>query len=141
MWECFRDAAYFDLWCVRQVGSRTFGDGFHVMSQPEAEALCRALSGEEIETAVETPVSRFRKVGFSADAENYPLSDAGLLIVAEHNGIQVEKLMDEFRYAPNPHMQKWLDALGRARLEGHSVRDPDRRWWTRDRLQEIGFEF
>lgn len=43
-WECFRDASYYDMWCVREVGSNEFGSGFHVPSQPEAEALVTLLS-------------------------------------------------------------------------------------------------
>lgn len=43
-WECFSDVAYFDMWCVRRVGSREFGEGFHVVSKPEAEGLCSLLN-------------------------------------------------------------------------------------------------
>lgn len=43
-WECFSDETYFDMWCVREVGSRTFGGGFHVHSGQEARGLCDLLN-------------------------------------------------------------------------------------------------
>ena len=44
-WECFRDLAYFDMWCVRKVGETRFGHGYHVPSEAEARALCEELGG------------------------------------------------------------------------------------------------
>jgi len=38
-WETFCDRSYYDLWCVRRIGDRVFGSGFHVMSAAEATAL------------------------------------------------------------------------------------------------------
>ncbi len=38
-WECFQDASYFDMWCVRQVHDRKFGNGFHLVQGEEAAAL------------------------------------------------------------------------------------------------------
>jgi hypothetical protein len=38
-WECFRDVGRFDMWCVRPIGSRKFGEGFHVARQDEAHHL------------------------------------------------------------------------------------------------------
>lgn len=38
-WECFRDVGRFDMWCVRPIGSRKFGAGFHVARQDEAHHL------------------------------------------------------------------------------------------------------
>jgi hypothetical protein len=43
-WEFFQDEGYFGMWCVRQTGESRFGEGFHVVSQEEARALCSALS-------------------------------------------------------------------------------------------------
>ena len=43
-WECFSDAAYYDMWCVRQIGERTFGQGFHLVNGDEAKALCDMLN-------------------------------------------------------------------------------------------------
>ena len=45
-WEHFRDESYFDLWCVRPTGERTFGVGFHVTSEAEAIALVETLAGK-----------------------------------------------------------------------------------------------
>jgi hypothetical protein len=42
--EYFCDAAYFDMWCVRRVGDRTFGQGFHVLNEQSAKALAEELS-------------------------------------------------------------------------------------------------
>jgi hypothetical protein len=42
-WEFFQDEGYFGMWCVREVGSSRFGDGFHVASQEEARALRNLL--------------------------------------------------------------------------------------------------
>lgn len=43
-WECFRDASYYDMWCVRQKSERRFGHGFHLVNGGEAEVLCRILN-------------------------------------------------------------------------------------------------
>ena len=70
----------------------------------------------------------FRKVGFTADAINYPLSEGGKEIVALHNGVGVATMPAEFSYAPNLYMQRWMDALG-ARLEvGLAVKHDSGRW-------------
>ena len=50
-WETFCDRSYYDMWCVRRVGERTFGQGFHVMSQGEAEALRDLLNARHTATA------------------------------------------------------------------------------------------
>lgn len=44
-WETFSDPAYFEMWCVREVGERRWGHGFHVMTQQEAEGLRDLLNG------------------------------------------------------------------------------------------------
>lgn len=38
-WECFQDAGYYDMWCVRRVHDRTFGQGFHLVQGEEAAGL------------------------------------------------------------------------------------------------------
>lgn len=38
-WECFQDASYYDMWCVRRVHDRTFGQGFHLVQGEEAAGL------------------------------------------------------------------------------------------------------
>ena len=38
-WRAFRDARYFDLWCVRHSDDREFGAGFHLApTSPTARA-------------------------------------------------------------------------------------------------------
>ena len=44
-WECFSDPSHYDMWCVRPVGERTFGAGYHLMRQEEAEHLRDRLTG------------------------------------------------------------------------------------------------
>jgi len=43
-WECFRDPAYFDMWCVRRGGEREFKSGFHLLNGDEAVSLCALLN-------------------------------------------------------------------------------------------------
>jgi hypothetical protein len=43
-WECFRDSAYYDLWCVRPVGECRFGCGFHLTHEEEARGLAEMLT-------------------------------------------------------------------------------------------------
>lgn len=49
-WECFQDAAYFDMHCVRLDGVRTFGMGFHLADREEAKALCDLLNTRTAKT-------------------------------------------------------------------------------------------
>lgn len=46
-WEAFRDAAYFNMWCVRPVGERQFGRGFHLVNGDEAKDLADLLAENE----------------------------------------------------------------------------------------------
>ena len=43
-WETFHDHSYFDMWCVRKVGEREFGRGFHLMNGDEGKGLCDLLN-------------------------------------------------------------------------------------------------
>lgn len=43
-WETFCDTSYYDMWCVRPVGEREFGVGFHLMNQREAATLAITLT-------------------------------------------------------------------------------------------------
>lgn len=43
-WECFRDSAYYDMWCVREKTKRGFGEGYHLVNGDEATALCDRLN-------------------------------------------------------------------------------------------------
>jgi hypothetical protein len=45
-WECFQDPSYYDMWCVRPVHDRTFGQGFHLLRGEEAEALTAVLNDQ-----------------------------------------------------------------------------------------------
>jgi hypothetical protein len=38
-YEAFCDASYYDMWCVRRIGERTFGQGFHVLNEKSALEL------------------------------------------------------------------------------------------------------
>ena len=44
LWEHFADKSYYDLWCVRRTGDRSFGSGFHVTSEAEAMQLAALLN-------------------------------------------------------------------------------------------------
>lgn len=46
-WEAFCDTSYFDMWCVRKVGEKTFGQGFHLVNKEGAEQLRDYLNGVE----------------------------------------------------------------------------------------------
>lgn len=46
-WECFRDEAYYGMSCVRRIGEREFGRGFHVSTLEEAEELTCILNDLE----------------------------------------------------------------------------------------------
>ena len=50
-WECFSDPSYFDQWCVRRIGEREFGYGFHLPSRAEAMGLCGILNDYEAKLA------------------------------------------------------------------------------------------
>ncbi len=45
-WEMFIDGCYWDMWCVRPVGSKDFNDprSFHVDTEAEASVLMASLS-------------------------------------------------------------------------------------------------
>jgi hypothetical protein len=47
VWEAFADRAYYDLWCVRRVTERGWGQGYHLHQQQEAEALKKLLEEYE----------------------------------------------------------------------------------------------
>ena len=43
-WECFSDAAYYDMWAIRQIGNRNFDETIHVVNGKEAKHLCAWLN-------------------------------------------------------------------------------------------------
>lgn len=51
----------------------------------------------------------FRLGGFTADAENYPLSDRAYDWLCRFNGARTGETPWTWRYAPNPEMQRYLD--------------------------------
>jgi len=77
----------------------------------------------------DTPTpEEFRAVGFTAAAADHPLSEAGSAIVAEHNGVEPNRMPVAFRYAPNPWMHAWLEELGQRKMAGLPVRHESGRW-------------
>lgn len=45
-WEYFCDESHFDFWCVRRIGDRTFGQGYHMQNGNEAKHLCETLNAQ-----------------------------------------------------------------------------------------------
>lgn len=43
-YQTFSDPAYFDMWCVREVGCRDFNKGWHLVNGDEAAALVSQLN-------------------------------------------------------------------------------------------------
>jgi len=43
-WEVFCDESYYDMWMVRKIKNRSFGEGFHLVNGKEAKALCELLN-------------------------------------------------------------------------------------------------
>lgn len=77
----------------------------------------------------ETPTpEQFRAVGFTAAAAEFPLSEAGCAIIAEHNGVESAQMPAAFRYAPNPWMHAWIEELGRRKAAGLATRHETGRW-------------
>ena len=78
--------------------------------------------------------AEFRAVGFTAAAAQYPLSDNGIAIIADHNGVLPEQLPRAFCYSSNAYMHEWIEALGRAREEGKETRHESGRWLRMNEL-------
>ena len=78
-------------------------------------------------TDTPTP-EEFRAVGFTEAAANFPLSEEGIAIVAEHNGVEPDRMPRAFRYAPNPWMRDWLEILGQRKAQGLPTRHESGRW-------------
>jgi hypothetical protein len=70
--------------------------------------------------------AEFRKVGFTAAALDYPLSDAACAVIAEFNGVDAEKMPLGWRYAPNLYMHRWMEWLGKEKAAGRSIWNADR---------------
>jgi hypothetical protein len=51
----------------------------------------------------------FRTAGYTREARNYPLSEAGARWVAAFNGVPFDKLPSAWCYAPNPFMLAMIE--------------------------------
>ena len=51
-YECFQDRSYYDMWCVRRVNEREWGNGFHLVNGEEAAALRDLLNARELVDAL-----------------------------------------------------------------------------------------
>ena len=71
-WETFRDQSYYDMWAVRMVGDRTFGQGVHVMTQAEAEGLCDLLNTTSQVDALRAEVERLSYDGIHTCHDDCP---------------------------------------------------------------------
>lgn len=95
-WEYFCDRCYFDMWCVRKVGERTFGAGFHVMTAEEARGLHDLLNATPDPAAIAAAEARGREaeradvaawLRASADAHGIP----GLMDRLDHIALAIER--------------------------------------------------
>ena len=50
-WECFLDRSSWDMWCVRPIGEREYGNGFYMINQESAEGLKDFLNNRAMLTA------------------------------------------------------------------------------------------
>ena len=71
-WETFRDRSYYDMWVVRMVGERTFGQGIHVMTQAEAEGLCDLLNTTSQVDALRAEIERLSYDGIHTCHDGCP---------------------------------------------------------------------
>jgi hypothetical protein len=71
-WETFRDRSYYDMWAVRMVGERTFGQGVHVMTQAEAEGLRDLLNTTSQAEALRAEVERLSYDGIHTCHDGCP---------------------------------------------------------------------
>lgn len=67
---------------------------------------------------MEHPVTdeALRQAGFTSDARQFPLSEAGFQWLCHYNGAKPEQAPPAWRYAPNAYMQRWLNLLGERNL-------------------------
>lgn len=70
----------------------------------------------------------FRKIGFTLHAAVNPLSDNGASIIAEHNGVPLDKLPPLYRYASSSKMREWIEQLGALKAAGLPYRGNDGRF-------------
>ena len=78
-YEAFCDASYYDMWCVRPVGERTFGAGFHVLNEKSATELKAHLEAAQSEIAtLRADLARAREALGKADAALEVLTPASI---------------------------------------------------------------
>lgn len=70
----------------------------------------------------------FRSIGFTAAAAQYPLGADGLEIIAEHNGVTVDRLPFAARFSSGPGMHDWMTRLGSRKAAGLPYRHPSGRF-------------
>ncbi len=51
----------------------------------------------------------FRQTGYTANAINFPMSDAALYKLCEFNGISLEQAPKTWRYAPNEAVRQFWE--------------------------------
>lgn len=61
-YETFSDPAYYDMWCVREVGEKRWGYCFHVMSENEAKGIADALAQRDRLIQALTPSGDTKRV-------------------------------------------------------------------------------
>ena len=88
-WETFRDHSYFDLWCVRRVGARKFGQGFHLMNGIEGKALCDLLN-----TRTPPPSALDEEVGKGPVSVSPPPQTAIGAVLVWHSAEQLQRIED-----------------------------------------------
>jgi hypothetical protein len=64
------------------------------------------------------PPCPFRSVGFTWRAGYFPLSRAGQAVIAEHNGVPMEKLPRGARNSSSAGMHRWVERLGHLKTLG-----------------------
>jgi len=79
------------------------------------------------------PPCPFRAIGYTWKAGLFPGSPQYVSIIAQHNGIAVDKLPWAYRFAPNRPVLDWLHRLGSLQDAGLDVR-PNARWLTMKQL-------
>jgi hypothetical protein len=83
---------------------------------------------------IQGPPCPFRAVGFTSKAWLHKLSPAGQAIIAEHNGVPVDRLPFAYRYSSGPYMHAWMEALGSRKANGQPTRHESGRWLLPEEL-------
>jgi len=92
-WEFFQDVSYYDMWCVRRVNDRAFGQGFHLLRGNEAADLADLLNATA--RAPGGSISQHCPNCESLAAENARLRETALA--------EVERNLLAVQYDPAPY--------------------------------------